>query len=106
MLKAKVSGLSGLLLSVSVGVFAAPVGSADPFSPAEQQYLADIRPNLQSDYQEASKSNAEVVNDGWWACHDHAVGVSPEAAGISPVVDFWAGRDLCPHGCPQGCPPR
>jgi hypothetical protein len=95
--------IAGLVLGGSASLIGVPVARADPFSPAQVQYLNDVRPRLQTsgDPQSASLSDARLVGEGWWACHDQAIGApSPQT---SPVIVYWAVQDLCPHGCPQGC---
>jgi hypothetical protein len=97
--------MAGVILAGSVGVIGAPVSHADPFNPAEQQFLNDVRPRLQGygDARASAMSDADLVGEGWWACHDLAVGISPQSQGINPLIGTYAKSDLCPNGCPQGC---
>lgn len=97
---------SGVFLGVSVSLIsAAPVAGAEPFNPAEVKYLNDVHMALQPepDAPQASWSDTRLVGEGWFACHDHAIGVSLPQAGISPIIGTYALLDLCPNGCPQGC---
>lgn len=89
-----------LLVGLLSGICAATV-HADPFTPAEIKYLKDVRPNLDGPW--ASWSDEKLVGEGWFACHDHAIGLNLDQAGISPVVGTYALLDLCPNGCAQGC---
>jgi hypothetical protein len=94
---------AGVILAGSVGLVGAPAGHADPFTVAERKFLADVRPNLTPDSPSASWSDDRLVGEGWFACHDHAIGLNLDQAGISPVIGTYALLDLCPNGCPQGC---
>ena len=77
---------------------------ADPLTPAEVTYLRDVH-NYAPDIGE---TDAQLLGDGWYACHNRAIGVSTTAMGVSPVVAQLALADLCPNGCPppEGCWPR
>ena len=90
------------LLAGSAALVGGPAAHADPLTPAEGAYLNDEhhwRPIAQM----PNKTDAQLLDDGWYACHLHATGQSPPAAGIDPVIVTYAYLDLCPKGCP---PPR
>jgi hypothetical protein len=99
---------AGVLLGGSIGVIGAPYAQADPSAPAENQFLNDVRSHQQAyeDPRVERMTNADVVGEGWLACHDRAIGVSPQQQGIDPVIARYASVDLCPHGCPDGCSHR
>jgi hypothetical protein len=72
---------------------------ADPLTSAEVTFLHDVHQNAP----DIGETDAQLLGDGWYACHNRAMGLSITALGVSPVVAQWAIADLCPNGCPQGC---
>jgi hypothetical protein len=100
--------LAGVLLGGSIGVIDAPSVQADPSAPAESQFLKDVHSHMQAygDTQANRLSDADLVGEGLLACHDRAIGVSPQQQGIDPLIAQYAKVDLCPSGCPEGCSHR
>jgi hypothetical protein len=96
---------AGVLLGSSIGVIGAPSVRADPSAPAEIKFLNDVRSNMQryGDTRVEGMSDANLVGEGWWACHELAIGASPQHQGIDPLIAHYASVDLCPNGCPEGC---
>jgi hypothetical protein len=90
--------------AVLVGVLAVlagtPIGHSDPFTPSEQQFLNDVKPNLQGygDARASAMNDGQLVGTGWQACHYRAIGQSPQRYGINPVIGNYAYKDLCPNG--------
>lgn len=72
--------MARVMLGVSVAMVGAPVGHADPFTPAEQQFLNDVRSRQQSygDPRTSNMDDADLVGQGWQACHYLASRVSPQ----------------------------
>jgi hypothetical protein len=101
-IKAHVAAVLG---GLAVAMIGAPTVRADPFTPAEIQYLNDVHRFLPGygDPKAAAMTDTELVGEGWWACHNHAIGVNLDQAGTNPVIGTWALYDLCPNGCAQGC---
>jgi hypothetical protein len=99
---------AGVLLVTAIGVQGADSAQADPSAPAEVKFLNDVHSHMQRyGYTRAEDmSDAVLVGEGWSACHDLAIGVSPRQLGIDPLIGDYAAADLCPHGCPQGCSHR
>jgi hypothetical protein len=98
--------MAGVFAWALVAIVGASGVRAEPFSPAEVQYFNDVRAAIQSsqDTPDAAKSEAQLVGDGWMACHDRAIGlVGVGKTGIGPVISVWAFNDLCPNGCANGC---
>jgi len=96
---------AAVLLGGSIGVLGAPPVRADPSAPAEIKFLNDVHANMQR-YGETrleGRSDANLVGEGWWACHELSVGSSPQQQGIDPLIAHYAVVDLCPNGCPDGC---
>jgi hypothetical protein len=83
-------------------VVSAIPAQADPLTPAEVTFLRDVHDNAA----DVGETEAQLLSDGWYACHNRDIGVSTTAMGVSPVVAQWALADLCPNGCPQGCWPQ
>lgn len=79
----------------------AALGHADPLTSAEASFLQEVRSHAPG----IGETDAQLLSDGWYACHNRAVGASITAMGVSPVVAQWALADLCPNGCPPpaGC---
>lgn len=97
--------LAGVLLGGTIGVVGAPYVQAEPYAAAEIKFVNDVHSHMQSygDTQVERLSNAGLVGEGWSACHDLAIGVSPQSRGITAVIAQYAKVDLCPNGCPRGC---
>jgi hypothetical protein len=97
--------LAGVLLAGSIGMVGAPSVRSDPFGPAENQFVHDVRSHMQSydDTRVEGMSDAALAGEGWFVCHEMAVGVSPQQLGIDQLIARYAKVDLCPNGCPQGC---
>lgn len=91
--------MARVILGCSVGVVGTPVGHADPFTLAEQQFLNDVRSRQQSygDSRTSSMSDADLVGQGWQACRYMAAKDSPQRYGINPLVGAYASIDLCPN---------
>lgn len=89
--------LAGVLLGGSIGVIGAPAAQAYPSASAENKFLSDVRANMQryGDTRVESMSDANLVGEGWWACHQLAIG---ESEGIDPLIGHYASIDLCPKG--------
>jgi hypothetical protein len=96
---------AGVLLGASIGVVRAPCAQAEPSAPAEMKFVNDVHSHMQSygDTRVDRVRNADLVGEGWSACHDFAIGVSPQQQGIDPLIAHYAKVDLCPNGCPEGC---
>ena len=95
--------LCGLVLTATptwTGVEAISA-QADPLTSAESSFLQDVHNNAPG----IGEDDGHLLSDGWYACHNRAIGVSTTAMGASPVVAQWALADLCPNGCPppNGC---
>jgi len=83
----------------AIGLLQADAAQADPLTPAEVQFLNDVHSNVPN----TGETDAQLLSDGWYSCHNRAIGVSPTAMGVLPAVAQWALIDLCPNGCAQGC---
>jgi hypothetical protein len=92
--------MAGVILGGSLGLLGAPVGHTDPFTPAEQQFLNDVRARQQSygDPRTISMSDADLVAQGWQACRYLAAHDSAQRHGINPLVGTYASLDLCHYG--------
>ncbi|MCV7401301.1 hypothetical protein H7K24_14180 [Mycobacterium fragae] len=91
---------AGVLLAGPGVLAGVPVAQADP-TPAEVQYLNDVRHAIQvsQDTPDQAKSDAELLSEGHMACHDRDLGaVGVGKTGIGPVIATWAFADLCPNG--------
>ena len=99
------AGFAVVLGCLAVGVRSAPAVHAAPFTPAEMKYLNDVQRYLPGygDPKAASMTDAELVGEGWYACHNHAIGLNLDQVGTNPVIATYALLDLCPNGCAQGC---
>lgn len=69
------------------------VAHADPPTPAEASFLQDVRSHAPN----VGETDAQLLSDGQYACHNRAIGISTTAMGVSPVVAQWALADLCPR---------
>jgi hypothetical protein len=99
-------GVATLLLFVSTAgvggtLAAANSAEADPLTPAEAAFLKDVHDNVPP----TGETDAQLLSDGWYACHNQAIGVDITAMGVKPLVAQLALAELCPHGCPppDGC---
>jgi hypothetical protein len=92
-IRTAITAVLGLLVAVS-----SPLAVADPFTPAEQRFLNDVKPNLQGygDARASAMSDQQLVDTGWQACHYRGMGQSPQRYGINPVIGNYAYHDLCP----------
>jgi len=90
---------ASVIVGGSVGLVGPPAGHADPFTPAEQQFLNDVRSRQQSygDPRTLGMSDAELVAQGWQNCRYLATKDSPQRHGINPLVGTYASLDLCPN---------
>jgi len=43
------------------------------------------------------ETDAQLLSDRWYACHNRAIGVTITAMGVSPVVAQWALAELVPE---------
>jgi hypothetical protein len=95
-MKKSMQAVATLMAAAAAIGSAAPAAHADPLMPAEVKYLNDLRPNLQISNDRATGwGDAQLLDAGYSACHDHAAGISRHGT-TSPVIAHWAFRDLCP----------
>ena len=96
---------AGVLLGGLIAVSGAPSAQAQPSGPVEIKFLSDVHSHMQAfgDTRADRMRDAVLVGEGWSACHDMAIGVSPQQEGIDPLITRYAKVDLCPNGCPNGC---
>lgn len=93
------AGLSVALLMYAVGVQHAQAEPLTPLTPAENQYLEQIRRVFAASHDPvAFNSDGELLNDGRFACESRARGFVGQAATfLSPVVTQVAFVYLCPN---------
>jgi len=73
-----------------------PTAPAEPLTPAEQEYLIDVRQALEGDPDQA-KGDTQLLADGYRACEYRAAGhESIELAGVSGAAAAYGLTHLCP----------
>lgn len=73
--------IAAVVLTGPVVFIGVPAAQADPLSPAEVNYLNDVRHAIQisQDTPDQAKGDAELVSEGHIACHDRVSGQSASA---------------------------
>lgn len=94
--------LAGLVLAIAINVAGAQPAQADPLTPltpAELQYLQQVRTVLTASHNDtAMRSDGELMVDGQYACQQRARGfVGQEATLVPSAVTQLAFIYLCPN---------
>ena len=93
----KKPALLGVLLVAAAlplgGFLTAAAASAGPASPQDEANFLEWAHHFA-----VPGTDAKLLSDGYYSCHLMAIGQSPEAAGISPMITNYAYNNLCPPG--------
>lgn len=94
--------LAGLVLTIAMNVTGAQLAQADPLNPltpAEVQYLEQVRRVLTISHNDiAFRSDGELMVDGRYACQQrHSGFVGQETTGVPSAVTQLAFIYLCPN---------